>query len=234
MYKFNENLVSSLGDKIENSGAVGDKEDLEKMFNLSPDMQCICTPEGKIIYVNLACEKMLGYNADEILKLGWAKLVHPDDVKRTTDEVKKQLEGQAVLNFINRYQCKDGTYVTLEWQASPAINGIVYATARDITERIRMEEELRSHVRASEILQEEKEHIFRAGLFGNSKEIRNKALIIHQATLMFGNSQLDIEETKRIILDSSKKIIEILDITIIDLEKDLKDLRNNMAHKKSA
>lgn len=116
------------------------EEELKNIFNLSPDMIAICTLEGKFIKVNPAWERVLGYRPDEILKLGWAKLVHPDDMKDTGKEVEKQQEGKPVLSFINRFKCKDGTYRIFEWQAMPSIEGIVYATARDITERRKLEE----------------------------------------------------------------------------------------------
>ena len=77
-----------------------------------------------------------------MLKIGWASLVHPDDVERTDAEVEEQLKGKSVANFVNRYRHKDGSYVTLEWQATFAEEGIVHAHARDITERTKMEDEL--------------------------------------------------------------------------------------------
>ncbi len=111
------------------------EKELENVFNLSPNMICICTPEGEFLKVSPSCERILGYTVDEILKLGWANLVHPDDVEYTDKEVERQLKGSPVANFINRFRCKDGAYKTLEWQATPSVRGIVYATARDITER---------------------------------------------------------------------------------------------------
>ena len=118
------------------------EEELEKIFNLSPDMICVCTPEGKFLKVSPSCTNYLGYTVDEILELGWSALVHPDDVESTNKEGEEQLKGSPVANFINRFRGKDGTYKVLEWQATPAIQGIVYATARDITARKRMEQEL--------------------------------------------------------------------------------------------
>ncbi|MCK5504066.1 MAG: PAS domain S-box protein, partial [Thermodesulfovibrionia bacterium] len=118
------------------------EKELENIFNLSPDMICVCTPEGNFIKVNPSCERVLGYTTDEILKLGWAKLVHPDDMENTNKEVEKQLKGNSTINFVNRFRCKDGTYKILEWQATPSIDGIVYATTRDITMRKQAEEEL--------------------------------------------------------------------------------------------
>ena len=118
------------------------EEEYEKIFNLSPDMVGIFTTEGELVKVNHSWETILGYKTEELLKMGWANLVHPDDVERTNKEVEEQLKGSPVVNFINRYKCKDGSYKTLEWQATFAKGGIVYATARDITERKRAEERL--------------------------------------------------------------------------------------------
>ncbi len=117
------------------------QKELNNIFNLTPDMICVCTPEGKFLKVSPSCEEVLGYTVDEILELGWAKLVHPDDVEPTNKEIESQLDGNSVLNYINRFRCKDGTYRLLEWRATPVIDGIVYAVARDITERKELEKE---------------------------------------------------------------------------------------------
>ncbi len=119
------------------------EKELEKIFDLSPDMVCVCTTEGGLLKVSPSCEKILGYTQEELLKIGWSKLVHPDDVEQTKKEVEMQLKGDSVANFVNRYRHKDGSYVVLEWQASFAEIGIVYATARDITNRKKAEEELK-------------------------------------------------------------------------------------------
>ncbi len=120
------------------------EEEFKNIFNLSPDMVGVFTTEGKLIRVNLSWERILGYKAEELLKMDWTELVHPDDVERTNKEVEKQLKGSPVVNFINRYKCKDGSYKTLEWQATFAEEGVVHATARDITERKRTEETMRN------------------------------------------------------------------------------------------
>lgn len=118
------------------------EEELENIFNLSPDMVGVFTTEGRLLKVNPSWEKVLGYTQKELLDLGWDKLVHPDDVDETNKEVEKQLKGSSTANFINRYKCKDGTHKTIEWQASFAVEGIVYATGRDITERKKAEEQI--------------------------------------------------------------------------------------------
>ncbi|MCH7733303.1 MAG: transporter substrate-binding protein, partial [Candidatus Marinimicrobia bacterium] len=118
------------------------EEELKDIFNLSPDMVGVFTTEGELIKVNPAWEKVLGYKIEELLKLDWSKLIHPDDVEKTNKEVERQLKGGVVVNFVNRYKCKDDSYKTLEWQATFAREGIVHATARDITERKKIDESL--------------------------------------------------------------------------------------------
>ncbi len=121
------------------------EEEFENIFNLSSDMVGVFTTEGRLIRVNPSWETILGYKAEELLKMGWDTLVHPDDVEKTNKEVEEQLNGNPVVDFTNRYKCKDGSYKTLEWRATFAKEGIVYATARDITERNKAEEMLKEN-----------------------------------------------------------------------------------------
>ena len=122
------------------------EEEYENIFNISPDMLAVCTADGKFLKVNTSWENITGFEKEELLQHGWSYFVHPDDVERTNAEVKKQLKGSSVSNFINRFRCKDDSYKILEWQATHAMEGIVHASARDITERKQAEETIeRSH-----------------------------------------------------------------------------------------
>ena len=98
-------------------------------------MMGVFTTRGKLLKVNRSWEQVLGYTVEELLKMDWTKLIHPDDVEATNKTVEKQLKGKLVASFINRYRHKDSSYKLLEWKATAAIDNIVYATARDITEK---------------------------------------------------------------------------------------------------
>ena len=52
-------------------------------------------------------------------------------------------KGNNLLSFENHYRCKDGTYRCLLWAAAADVNHqLIYASAIDITERKKQEQEL--------------------------------------------------------------------------------------------
>jgi PAS domain S-box-containing protein len=114
---------------------------------LSLDLICTASFEGFFTSVNPAGERLLGYRTEELLNRPFLDFVHPDDQEATVVEMKRQTEaGLAVLNFRNRYRCKDGSYRWLEWSSrpDPHKNNLV-AVARDVTERVRAERVIASH-----------------------------------------------------------------------------------------
>jgi len=125
------------------------KEELDRIFNLTPDIIVIASPEGYLKKFNPAFEKILGYSSEEILRTPYIDLIHPDDKKRTEDEVKKQLAGKPVAKFENRYRHKNGKYKWLSWNATPIEGGLIYGVARDITEHKNREREYSSIIHAS-------------------------------------------------------------------------------------
>jgi len=90
---------------------------------------------------------VLGWDLHELLTRPYVDFIHPDDLQRTLDEVDKQAKtGQLVFNFQNRYRHADGSYRWLEWTSRPDYPaGLMYAVARDVTERKQAEEIIAGH-----------------------------------------------------------------------------------------
>lgn len=90
--------------------------------------------------------------------------VHPDDRPDTLSEIMKLSRGEPTIQFINRYRHKDGHYLSLEWTArSVEHEGVIYAVARDVSERLRLEEE---RFRLSEIVESASDAIVGKNLDG--------------------------------------------------------------------
>ncbi|MDO8578623.1 MAG: PAS domain S-box protein, partial [Dehalococcoidales bacterium] len=134
-----------------------------KIYNLSDDLICIADIDGYLKKINPAFEKCLGYSPDEMLNKSFFDFVHPDDIQRTKAVIRNKLEhGIPVFNFENRYRCKDGTYKWLSWTSNPVVEErIVYAIARDVTERKTAEQKIKdSEKRYQQLFETESDAIF--------------------------------------------------------------------------
>src|SRR5713226_2824043 len=114
-----------------------------RFINLSVDMFCIAGFDGFFKSLNPSFEKTLGFTAEELLAKPYLEFIHPDDRQATTVQAHR-VETHEVLAFENRYLCKDGSYKWLLWNAVSVLEQeVIYAVARDITERKRDEAEKR-------------------------------------------------------------------------------------------
>jgi len=109
-------------------------KELDQFFNVSLDLKCIVNTDAYFLRLNPAWERTLGYTLEELMAKRFLEFVHPDDLGRTREAVSTLASQQKVASFENRYRCKDGTYRWLEW-SSASDGKLIYAAARDVTER---------------------------------------------------------------------------------------------------
>ena len=134
-------LVVIASNVTERRGAAADRD---LFFKLSLDLYCVADPRGFFRRVNPAFERTLGWSEAELLSQPFLEFVHEEDRERTVAAVQQLGQGQNVLDFVNRYRRKDGTYIVLSWRGtSDPETQMIYATARDVTERLALEERLR-------------------------------------------------------------------------------------------
>jgi PAS domain S-box len=117
----------------------------ENFFNNTIDLLCIADSNGVFRQLNPEWEKTLGYGLQELIGQPFIKYVHPDDVEQTINATRQLANNYKIDSFVNRYRHKNGSYRWIEWRSFPFKNSI-YATARDITERIKMEDELQKNI----------------------------------------------------------------------------------------
>jgi PAS domain S-box-containing protein len=110
--------------------------ELDRIFNLSPDVIAVADFEGLLTRVNPAASRVLGYTEEELLSRPYLEFVHPEDRERTAADAAAIAEGKMTLSFGNRFVHKDGSYRALEWTATPVPEDrVMYAVARDVTHR---------------------------------------------------------------------------------------------------
>lgn len=117
--------------------------EVDRFFTLSLDMLCIARADGYFKRVSPAFTQTLGWSEEELLARPFLDFVHPADRADTLHVVERQVvAGEKVLQFENRYQHKDGSWRILSWKSMPQPDGLMFATARDVTERTQAEKEI--------------------------------------------------------------------------------------------
>jgi PAS domain S-box-containing protein len=120
-------------------------EDIERdnLFALSADLLCVCGFDGVFRQINPAFERVLGYANGELTSHPFLAFVIPEDRDASMREFQRAVSGGAVVAFENRFRHQDGSSRWLQWNATPDLERrLIYATARDITERKRAEAEV--------------------------------------------------------------------------------------------
>ncbi|MEO7732960.1 MAG: ATP-binding protein, partial [Kofleriaceae bacterium] len=110
-----------------------DRDVFEPFFAMSIDMMCMSTPDGCFTRVSRSFDE-LGYSREALMARPFLELVHPEDRSATDAAWKALVAGGATISFENRCRCNDGSYRWLSWASGMDASGIVYSTARDVTE----------------------------------------------------------------------------------------------------
>jgi PAS domain S-box-containing protein len=184
-------------------------------FDVAHDAICVTDLKGKFISVNPAFERVLGYSAEEIEEFVFMDLIHPDDIEQTHQTMKKLAKGEKIDELINRYRRQDGQWRWMEWRGTPR-DGHVYASARDITDRLLHERELLAARETAEEATKAKSQF----LANMSHEIRTPLNgVIGIASAL---SRLQMSERQREMVDlikTSGETLERLLNDILDLSK---------------
>ena len=109
---------------------------LSAFFTLSPDLVCIASKEGYFKKVNPSVLRVLEYTEEELFAHPIAFFIVEEDKEATYNTRQKLLQGETLVNFVNRYRAKSGKLVWLEWTSLYfAENEVVLGIAKDITAR---------------------------------------------------------------------------------------------------
>lgn len=117
------------------------EEERRRFFDLTLDMLCIAGFDGMFKLLSPSWERVLGFSSAELMSRPFVEFIHEDDREVTLQEAGRLSQGVETVHFENRYRTKDGDYRWLLWAASPDTERrVIYAAARDITERKRAEQ----------------------------------------------------------------------------------------------
>ena len=131
------------GELVGHVGCVEDITELERsrrhrdqFFRLALDPLCIASTDGRLLAVNPAWTRTLGWAEEELLSRPWSHWVHPDDLAATQSALGLlEPEGHAV-RFENRFRCRDGSFRWFSWNVAVTPGEeTLFAVVRDITQQ---------------------------------------------------------------------------------------------------
>ncbi|MBO6574118.1 MAG: PAS domain-containing protein [Rhodothermales bacterium] len=128
--------------------------DFHRLVDDALHLFCVAGTDARFYWLNQAWPELLGWSMDELLSRPFLEFVHPEDIAATLAEVEKLRQGQPTLKFINRYRTKDGSYRSLDWLCTPYPDGKLYASARDVTDRVAEQKRMREQVGWLEMAEE--------------------------------------------------------------------------------
>jgi len=130
------------------------EEEMYLLFESSPDILAIASPNGYFTKVNPAFCNLLGYTAEEITNTPFLEYIHPDDINSTQSTYHESMTGiKNSSNFINRYKTKTGNYEWISWSSSDIFgeDGYAFAYGRRITEIVELQKLLDSATKLSKV-----------------------------------------------------------------------------------
>ncbi|OLP52479.1 hypothetical protein BJF92_02565 [Rhizobium rhizosphaerae] len=116
--------------------------DRDRIWRLSTDVMLVADFASRIVAINPAWTRLLGWQESELVGRSFLDFIHPDDLAATMAETERLSEGATVFTFLNRYRAADGSYRRFSWTAVPDEN-YIHAVGRDVTAEVEAAENLR-------------------------------------------------------------------------------------------
>ena len=184
-------------------------------FDVSSELLCIADSKGRMIRLSKSAEKVLGRPEHELLGRSSTDFIHPDDQEHTAIAMQQLVKTGELIDFIARYVHPDGAVRSVEWRAR-VVDDLIYATARDVTERLATEAELLAAREQAEAANRAKSSF----LANMSHEIRTPLNGV--IGVVGALSRTDLTQNQREMVDliqSSGETLELLLSDILDVSK---------------
>ncbi len=195
--------ISDITERKKAEEAIRESEErYRSLVESANDIIVMVSPEGIIISLNPAFERITGWACEEWLGKKFSPLIHPDDLPVAMEVFQHTMSGKTIPSSELRLLANSGSYVYVEYVTTPLFkDGKVIGNlnvVRDITERKRAQEALHRAHDELEIRVEER-----------------------TAELAKANEELKIEITERKRAEEELRKSEVLFRSVLDNSQDV-------------
>ena len=136
-------IVHDITDRVRAERQLVESEaNYRRALEQASDAIVVSDRQGSILEVNARTEEILGFRREEMVGRGLEEFLPSEDRERKPLRLRELLDGESVLSE-RRLRRKNGTLVNVEISARDLGDGRFQAIVRDISERRRLEEQLR-------------------------------------------------------------------------------------------
>jgi PAS domain S-box-containing protein len=145
---------------------------------------------------NVAFQQMLGYSADELARMSYLDMIHPDE--REEARALPSVASGTKVDFTRRLVAKDGRTLEVHVTLTSTLDGLTVAVIEDVTERRQLERQLGESQKLEAVAR-------LAG--GISHDFNNllTAVCGHAELLRYGDNSPEDAESIDVILESAAK-----------------------------
>ena len=147
-------VVTDLTERKRAEAVLASEQRYRLLFDRNPDGVFAVDTTGRFVLANPACEQISGYSASELLQKAFVDLCEPDQRAAVREHFDRNLREDAYTQLETTIIRRDGQRVDLWIAGEPIVSEGqvvgVHCTAKDITDRKRMEEELKQAKAAAE------------------------------------------------------------------------------------
>jgi len=162
--KYFDGVIEDITDRQAAEDALRRSEMIHRhLFEQSNDPVLLIGLHGRLIGANQRAADMLGYSKEQLIGFHFRDTIASSEQPNAEDKFKALIEGKSVPLYVRKARRRDGTEFPVEINVSLVRdpNGIplfIQSIVRDISERVKTEEAIRSALREKETLLREVHH----------------------------------------------------------------------------
>jgi len=135
--------------KLELKKRMETESELQLFLDTAIDLMVIIGDNDKHRKLNSGWEKTLGWSKEELLKMKWTDIIHPEDLELKNEFIKKLKTEEKIMSFKIRLMCKSGDSKWIQWNSRYLKSrGISICTGKDVTEQHQLEEQRKNYEEA--------------------------------------------------------------------------------------